>query len=102
MNEEIGQQVFFGLSARTTLLPEGKEIADLVTAAVSGRLRNPKHLAELVDHQRQPAPDLLLVAGVDVGGVADVDGHRLAGAGQREDADLCPRCWTVVTDGGAA
>ena len=73
LGEQLGSPVFFDLSGRAALRPEGKRLADAVMAALNARLQDSKRIAALIGQLQDPSPDKRLQAVIglrDAGGAA--------------------------------
>jgi hypothetical protein len=73
LGQQLGSPVFFDLSGRAALRPEGKRLADAVMAALNKRLQDPKRIAALVGQLQDPSPEKRLQAVIglrDAGGAA--------------------------------
>ena len=73
LGEELGSPMFFDLSGRAGLQPEGKRLGDAVMAALNARLQDPTRIAGLIGQLQDPSPEKRLQAVIglrDAGGAA--------------------------------
>jgi hypothetical protein len=62
LGQQIGSPVFLDLSQRSALLPEAKQLADAVAAAVAARLKDSKRIAGLIEQLQDPSAEKRLRA----------------------------------------
>jgi hypothetical protein len=73
LGEELGSPLFFDLSGRAALQPEGKRLGNAVMAALNARLQDPTRIAGLIGQLQDPSPEKRLQAVIglrDAGGAA--------------------------------
>jgi len=75
LGQQIGSPVFLELSDRSALLPEAKQLADVVTAAVTARVKDAKRIAGLIKQLQDPSPEkrLRALVGLQEAGEAAID-----------------------------
>jgi hypothetical protein len=58
LGEQVGSATLLNMSDRKELLPEAKQLANAVLAAVNRRLHDPRRLAGLIGQLRDPSPQV--------------------------------------------
>ena len=74
LGEQFGSPMFLDMAVSAALLPEAKELADAVTAAVAARLTDPKRIAELIGQLQDPQAEKRVeaLAGLQASGSAAI------------------------------
>ena len=57
LSAQLGETAFFDLSSRADLQPEGKQLADAVTAVVTANRQDPARIAALIGQLRDASPE---------------------------------------------
>ena len=84
LGEQFGSPMFLDMAGRAALLPEAKQLADAVAAAVKARLEDAKRIAGLIRQLQDPSPEK-----------RDSGDGRACRRRARRPSGRCSRCWPI-------